>query len=97
MHEATQSLPRIGQRSAQSLLQPRSGEWCNSESSQSSMHGSTMSPGREDLNSAMIALYSESVMVLAVTDCLLTERVEELIPVWFINFQIGPLEPSMRP
>ena len=40
-----------------------------------------MSPGKEDLNSAMIALYSESVMVLAVTDCLLTERVVEDMPV----------------
>ena len=59
--------------------------------------GSTMSPGKEDLNSAMIAVYSESVMVLAVTDCLLTERVVEDIPVWFMSFQIGPLEPSMRP
>eukprot|EP00966_Prymnesium_polylepis_P039649 920087-Prymnesium_polylepis.1 len=54
-------------------------------------------PGSDDLNSAMSAAYSASVRVPDVTDALLTERAVELIPVSFSNFQIGPLEPTMRP
>mmetsp|Transcript_25615 Transcript_25615/g.58293 ORF Transcript_25615/g.58293 Transcript_25615/m.58293 type:complete len:266 (-) Transcript_25615:35-832(-) len=59
--------------------------------------GSTMSLGRDALNSLIIALYSVSVMVPAVTDCLQMERVVLDMPVWLSSFQRGPDEPSMRP
>ena len=59
--------------------------------------GSTMSPGRDDRNSAISAVYSASVRTPEVVDALLTGIAVDPIPDWFINFQIGPLVPSTLP
>ena len=56
-----------------------------------------MSPGRDDRNSAISAVYSASVRTPEVVDALLTGIAVDPIPDWFINFQIGPLVPSTLP